>query len=74
MLAGVAGWGGLGMLKRLAGSFQRLISYLTRLSACPGVCRSRTPSGGEDKSSIHEAERVGRGCKWIATRWCREEL
>ncbi|KAI7838354.1 hypothetical protein COHA_007922 [Chlorella ohadii] len=34
---------------------------------------SRLPSGEEDKCSIHEAERVGAGVKWIATRWCRED-
>jgi hypothetical protein len=30
------------------------------------------PNGEEDKCSIHEAEKVVAGCKWIATRWCRE--
>ncbi|KAI3434742.1 hypothetical protein D9Q98_002802 [Chlorella vulgaris] len=34
---------------------------------------SRLPSGAEDQSSLHEACRVERGTKWIATRWCREE-
>lgn len=29
-------------------------------------------NGEEDKCSIHEAESVVRGTKWIATRWCRE--
>lgn len=33
---------------------------------------SRMPNGEEDKCSIHEAEKVVAGCKWIATRWCRE--
>ncbi|EFN57062.1 hypothetical protein CHLNCDRAFT_143806 [Chlorella variabilis] len=34
---------------------------------------SRLPGGGEDKASIHEAERVEAGTKWICTRWCREQ-
>ncbi|PSC73342.1 prolyl-4 hydroxylase alpha subunit [Micractinium conductrix] len=33
---------------------------------------SRMADGEEDKCSIHEAEKVEAGTKWIATRWCRE--
>lgn len=41
--------------------------------SCPVYhLRSRMPNGEEDKCSIHEADKVLRGTKWIATRWCRE--
>jgi len=33
---------------------------------------SRLPNGSEDMSSIHAAEAVGSGEKWILTRWMRE--
>jgi hypothetical protein len=34
--------------------------------------RSRRPDGGEDVASIHAAEVVRGGDKWIATRWMRQ--
>lgn len=33
---------------------------------------SRLPDGGEDLSSLHSAEPVREGIKWIATRWFKE--
>lgn len=33
---------------------------------------SRRPDGEEDKASLHAAEPVTMGEKWIATRWLKE--
>ena len=33
---------------------------------------SRLPTGDEDKASLHAAEPIIHGEKWIATRWLRE--
>lgn len=34
-----------------------------------GHCRSRREDGSEDPASLHAAEKVIRGEKWICSRW-----
>jgi hypothetical protein len=38
------------------------------------LCRSKRPNGDEDPNSIHAAETVLAGEKWIATRWMKDNF
>lgn len=44
----------------------------TPLLPPPHTARSRLPDGSEDLASLHAAEPVGEGEKWIVTRWYKE--